>query len=89
MENIKKAGEMLSALFREQFDPETLENARISTELFSSSWPAAAKKAGIPSASDHCRIRELERGILVIEAEHPGWVQILQTKQKNLLELFQ
>jgi hypothetical protein len=27
----------------------------------------------------------MERGILLVEADHPGWVQILQTKQRALL----
>ncbi|MCL2831992.1 MAG: DUF721 domain-containing protein [Treponema sp.] len=89
MENVRKAGDLLTSLFSERFDRETLENARISAELFSNSWAAAAKQAQISAACDHCRIRELERGILVIEAEHPGWVQILQTKQKYLLGIFQ
>jgi len=89
MDNVKKAGNILTAWFNEQYDSETLETARISAELFSTSWAAVAKDVQIPSASDHCRIRELERGILVIEAEHPGWVQILQTKQTLLLKAFQ
>jgi hypothetical protein len=31
----------------------------------------------------------LERGILLIEAEHPGWRQILQTEQSKLLNTVQ
>lgn len=89
MRNVNRAGDLLSSLFRGQFDSDTLENARVSAELFSGSWEAIAEKAGIKPASDHCRVKELERGILVIEAEHPGWVQILQTKQKTLLVILQ
>ena len=88
MANVNKAGDLLSSLFREQFDPETLENARITAGLFSS-WAITAKEANIPAASDHCRIRDLERGVLLMEAEHPGWVQLLQTKQNLLLKSFQ
>jgi hypothetical protein len=32
---------------------------------------------------------ELERHVLLIEADHPGWIQILQTKQRELLSQFQ
>jgi predicted nucleic acid-binding Zn ribbon protein len=71
-----------------------MENARSNADLFSS-WTILAsevwygKKDGrfgeIPAAAAHSRIRELERGILLVEADHPGWIQILQTKQKELL----
>jgi len=40
----------------------------------------------IPAAAAHSRIRELEHGVLLVEADHPGWIQILQTKQTRLLE---
>jgi hypothetical protein len=33
----------------------------------------------------HSGIYELEHGVLLVEADHPGWVQTLQTKQKELL----
>ena len=88
MGNIKKAGDLLGELFRDKFDPVTLETARKTAGLFNS-WDALAAAAGIPAASDHSQVRELEHGVLVIEAEHPGWVQILQTKQGQLLNLLQ
>jgi predicted nucleic acid-binding Zn ribbon protein len=34
---------------------------------------------------DHSRVRELSRQQLVIETDHPGWMQILQYKQQRLL----
>ena len=81
---MKKAGDLLSAFFSEHFDPVSLENGRITAGLFTS-WIAALKAVNISTASDHSRIRELEHKVLVIEAEHPGWVQLLQTKQSELL----
>ena len=88
MENVKKAGDILLPLLNSCFDSAAMENGQKTAELFTS-WAIAAGEVKIPAAADHCRIRELERGILVIEAEHPGWVQILQTKQNLLLKLFQ
>jgi len=96
---MKKAGDIISVLFREKFGPEFMDTARATTGLFSS-WAQIVKEAwpqsdqdnsdnpgfdDIPAAAVHSRIRELERGILLIETDHPGWIQILQTKQGALL----
>jgi len=96
---MKKAGDIISALFRERFGPEFADTARAASGLFSSwvqiiqeVWPQSghdnADNAGfedISAVAVHSRIKELERGILLIEADHPGWIQILQTKQGKLL----
>ncbi|MDR0638657.1 MAG: DUF721 domain-containing protein [Spirochaetaceae bacterium] len=34
---------------------------------------------------DHSKVRELDRQRLVIETDHPGWIQILQFRQRQLL----
>jgi hypothetical protein len=86
------------ALFDERFGHGFMETARATSGLFSSwsrivtdVWPrtysADADVGGddIPAAAIHSRIRELERGVLLVEADHPGWIQILQTKQTQLL----
>jgi hypothetical protein len=44
---------------------------------------------GFAASSAHSRIAELEHGILLIETDHPGWRQILQTKQSQLLHTVQ
>jgi len=80
---MKTAGEILSALFDEGF----VKKAQGYSKLFDS-WVDITSKNGIASASDHSRIRELDRGILLIETDHPGWKQILQTKQTKLLNDF-
>lgn len=36
-----------------------------------------------PSA--HCRISELSRGVLSIEADHPAWLQLLQWHEQELV----
>lgn len=86
MGNIKRAGDLVSALFKDEFDPASLEKGRLTAGVFNS-WAEISEEAEIPAAAAHSRIRELERGVLVIEAEHPGWVQLLQTRQNQLLRL--
>jgi len=80
---MKTAGDILSALFDEQF----AEKAHGYTNLFNS-WADITAKNGISAAADHSRIKELEKGIVLIEMDHPGWKQILQTKQSKLLHDF-
>ena len=97
---MRKAGEIISELFRERFGNEFVENARSTAGLFSSwtkvvceAWFRAGQKINgdeeIPAAAVHSRIRELERGVLLVEADHPGWIQILQTRQADLLAAVQ
>ena len=92
---MKKAGDIISNLFRDRFGEDFMETARSSAELFTSwegivceVWSRKANQTpdDIPAAAVHSRIRELERGLLLVEADHPGWIQILQTKQADLLK---
>jgi hypothetical protein len=73
---MKKIGELLSVFF----DEDTLKTAQGYNDLFSS-WRDIAGD----NIAAHSRIVELERSVLQIEADHPGWIQILQTKQRYLL----
>jgi hypothetical protein len=91
---MRKAGDIISGLFKQRFGEDFVENARLSSELFNSwektvcqVWPRGEdqKDEDIPAAAVHSRIRELERGVLFVEADHPGWIQILQTRQAELL----
>jgi predicted nucleic acid-binding Zn ribbon protein len=97
--SMRKAGDVISDLFREQFGPEFMETARSTVGLFSS-WSrvvasvwrrdtAEGENEDIPAAAAHSRIRELERGMLLVEADHPGWIQILGTRQQELLSAVQ
>jgi predicted nucleic acid-binding Zn ribbon protein len=79
-----RAGELLWMLFDERLAAE----AQNMTRLFSS-WKAVAIEERIASAVDHSRIAEFERNVLLIEADHSGWIQILQMKQQELLNNFQ
>jgi hypothetical protein len=80
---MKKAGDLLAAFF----DEATLQKAKEYGSLFAStSWAALLENCGLSQGISHSQIAELERSVLLIEADHPGWIQILQTKQKELLD---
>ena len=81
---MKTAGELLTAFF----DEKIIKNAQGYSDLYSS-WTGITEKCGVPSAGVHSRIVELERAALLVETDHPGWIQILQTKQKQLLKALQ
>jgi hypothetical protein len=80
---IKRAGEILSVFFDERL----MKKAQGYSKLFDS-WAEVTAKNGIAAAADHSRIGELDRGILRIEADHPGWIQLLQTRENKLLDDF-
>ena len=77
---MKTAGDILSILFDERF----VKKAKGYSKLFDS-WAEITAKNEIAAAADHSRIKNLDRGILLIEMDHPGWKQIIQTKQSSLL----
>jgi len=88
---MRKAGDIIKSMFSEKFGPGFMETARSTSGLFSSwaqvvaeLWPNPEQTIAL-----HSRIRELERGMLLVEADHPGWIQILQTKQGELLSAVQ
>jgi hypothetical protein len=65
-----------------------MEQAKTYSAFFSS-WKDLTEKNGIPAAFDHSWIKNLERGLVWIEVDHPGWKQIIQTKESKLLYDFQ
>jgi hypothetical protein len=73
---MRKAGDILSAFFDERLNKE----GQTYSALFKS-WQQIAGD----QISAHSRIVELERNILVVEADHPGWIMILQSKEQDLL----
>jgi hypothetical protein len=77
---MKRAGELLSVFF----DEKLLKKAKNYSDLFSS-WVRITERAGIAAAAGYSRLKEFERGVILIEADHPGWVQILQTEEQRLL----
>jgi hypothetical protein len=77
---MKKAGDYLAAII----DANLYKKAKTYSNFFSS-WGQISRDCGVDAAAGHSRVRELERGILVVEADHPGWVQILQTKAPEII----
>jgi hypothetical protein len=77
---MKRAGDLLSSFFDERL----LKTAKGYSALFSS-WASITGE----KIAAHSRIRELEHFIVFVEADHPGWIQILQTKQQGILETLQ
>jgi len=80
---MKTAGDILSNLFDDRFIKKACGYSK-----FFDSWTDITAKNGIASAADHSRIKDLDNGLLLIEMDHPGWKQILQTKQSKLLNDF-
>ena len=79
---MKKAGEILAAFF----DKDTLQGVEKMGEFFSSSvWSDLLASCNLSRGVSHSRIAELEKSVLLVEADHPGWIQLLQTKQRELL----
>jgi hypothetical protein len=95
---MRKAGEVISLLLKQRFGVDFMDNAISSSELFNS-WEKTVCQVwqhgdvqineDTSAVAVHSRIRELERGVLIVEADHPGWIQILQTKQAELLMAIQ
>jgi hypothetical protein len=77
---MKKAGDLLQNFL----DENILNKAKEYSSLFSV-W---ASVAGGQCAA-HSRISDLKGTLLIVEADHPGWVQILQTRQAELLKSIQ
>jgi hypothetical protein len=80
---MKTAGDILSVLFDKGF----VEKAQGYSRFFDS-WTDITAKNGIAAAADHSQIKDLDRGVVLIEIDHPGWKQVLQTKQSKLLNDF-
>ena len=80
---MKRAGDIFSAIF----DRGMMQKAEGYSAFFSC-WKDLVEKNGIPAAAAHSWISSLDRGLVWIEVDHPGWKQILQTKESKLLSDF-
>ena len=80
---MKRVGDLISSIFDEKF----LEKTRGYSNLFDC-WEDLMVKNGIARAVGHSWIKSVEKGLVWIEVDHPGWKQILQTKESKLLHDF-
>jgi len=80
---MKSIGNVLSSIF----DEGLMKKAK-GYSIFLSCWKDLTEKNGIAAAADHSWIKSLDRGLVWIEVDHPGWKQILQTKESKLLSDF-
>ena len=79
---MKKAGEILAAFF----ERENIKRAEEMGDFFSPTvWSELLASCKLSQGASHSRIADLEKTVLLVEADHPGWIQLLQTKQRELL----
>jgi hypothetical protein len=69
-----------STLLRAFFDEEELRKGGEYAQFFGS-WKSIVGER----AASHSRVADIDKGNLVVEAEHPGWIQILQLRQADIL----
>ncbi|MFW5700385.1 MAG: DUF721 domain-containing protein [Cyclobacteriaceae bacterium] len=72
-----KAGDLLKQVF-ENFDIGEQGETYIK---FFSSW---TKIVGFDLAS-HTNVSDIRNGSIIVEVDHPGWMQLMQMKQKSIL----
>jgi hypothetical protein len=82
-----KIGEILSQIMSDTFFNKAAEFSKLFL-----AWEKYTKSNGIAAAIDHSKIVDLKstssnvkNNLLIVEADHPGWIQILQTKESKLL----
>ncbi len=73
---IRKAGELIGHILA----PEAAEQAKGWARFFSS-WNSSAGE----QLAAHSRPADVKNGIVIVEADHPGWIQHLQLRQESLL----
>ena len=73
---MKKAGDLLKDFF------DNISLRRKEGETVFSSWD---KIAGSDIAG-HSRITDLKKNVLTVEADHPGWIQLINLKKRQILE---
>lgn len=73
---VKAASEVLSAFF----DEEKLRRGGRYAEFFAS-WKYLVGE----QLAAHSHVADIKNGVLFIEAEHPGWIQLLQMRQSAIL----
>ena len=71
----------VSSLLSSFFSDDKLRKGEHFADFFAS-WPTFVG----PRLAAHSRVADIDRGLLIVEAEHPGWIQLLQLRQTRILE---
>jgi hypothetical protein len=74
---VRKASDLLGAIL----SPAVRDKADAWTR-FSGFWKNAAGE----NLAAHSRVADVRNGIVFVEAEHPGWIQLLQMRQDTILD---
>ncbi len=80
--DIMRASDMITRVFK-NISPDDVQN---STQL-TNSWRTTVESISRngPKLVAHSHIVDLKNGILLVEADHSGWIQLLQLHQKYIL----
>ena len=74
-----KAGDLLKLFL----DKQSIKTSQSYTSFFRS-WESIA---GVDTAS-HSRILDIRKRTLLIEVDHPAWIQMIQMRYKEILNRF-
>jgi len=74
---IRTAAELIAAII----SPQAAEAAGTWSRVLGT-WPRLAGER----AAAHSRITDIENHFVLVEADHPGWIQLLQFRQSDILE---
>ena len=74
---MRKAGDILRAIL----DESKIDEAKTYSSFFRS-W---SKIVGQDLAA-HSRVRDIQNAIVLVEADHPGWLQMIQFRRKQILQ---
>ena len=73
---MKSARDLIAALFDEQ--------TGVLADRYSSLFSGWRQIAGVDIAA-HSAVKDLQNGALLIEVDHPGWVQMIRLKERSIL----
>jgi hypothetical protein len=73
---LKQAKDLLMAFL----DETNMEKAKLYSSFFKA-WPEVVGR----DAADHSAVRDCKDGVVVIDVDHPGWMQTIYMRKKTIL----
>ena len=77
---MKDAKEVLSAF---------LSGSKLTEAGHINEFFCAWKSVAGDNLAAHSKIRELDKGLVIVETDHPGWIQLLKIDEKRILSRLQ